>query len=273
MLAWPVGDLAVNLVPELERSRYPLPSLAASEADAAFATRAVFSGFAVCALPPRVQVEALLPGELALAGVGDGPSARHPLVFVFGEQTRCAMVVGGVDVERDVAYQELAVLVPFVTHRRVRQLCVFVPGMLSSYYLSNWTGLVHYGYGKRLGHLHATPPVHAVTTPEHGLAFQALIGEAGPWLRAEQAGATALPAIRAIASLPWVGRKPTGAFARSFSDWRFAGAQVRSVRARCSVHAPVAGALASGEYPVPDGCGLEVRGMTWWLSWPQPCPY
>jgi hypothetical protein len=264
--------------PELERGRFSLSSVDARTAGASFTTHAVFDGTVVCMNPPRARVAALLPSELRLAeptdAGGPGPAATsHPLLFVFGRQRRCAMRVGGIDVERDIAYREMMLLVPFVTPRRLRQLSIYVPAMVSSYYLANWTGEVHYGFGKRPAHILDRPPLYAVTLPDRGLAFRAIAGGAGRWSRSEAAGAAPmLERLAAIAALPWLGRRPGGELVRSWSDWRFSGARVRRIEARCSVHVPLAEGLPPGEYAVPGDDALEIRGMQWWITWPRPCP-
>lgn len=237
---------------------------------ASFVSRAVFDGSIVCTAPPRSEVERALPKELRLAS-GAADSDWHPVLFIVGDQTRGASRVGGIDVEWGTQYQELVVAVPFVAPRRAGSLSVYAAAMFSSYWAPNWWGRVAYGYDKRLATLERRGPIQALTTPQDGLVFQIALEASGPWQAADPAVPGCVQALRRIAELPWIGRKPNGGFVRSFSRWLFEDAQMRPVEARPLLHRPLAVGLPTGPYEPVRDASVEVRGMTWWLSWPRSC--
>ncbi len=237
---------------------------------AQFVSRAVFDGTIVCASRSRTEVERALPRELRLTPRG-GEADSHPVLFVVGDQTRGASRVAGIEVEWGTRYEELVVAVPFVAPRRGGSDSVFAAGMFSSYYVPNWWGRFAFGYGKQLASLERRGPIQALTTPEHGLVFQLAVEAAGPWQPADETPIDDITGLCRMAALPWLGRKPGGGFVRSFSRWIFEDAEARRVDARPLVHRPVMNGLPTGAYEPVRGASVEVRGMTWWLSWPRSC--
>lgn len=235
-----------------------------------FVLRAVFSGVVVLAAARRSALERALPEELRLGSSRASPG-WHPVLFVVGDQTRGASRLGGIDLEWGTQYQELVVAVPFVVPRRACSLSVYAAGMYSSYLPSSWVGTVSYGYHKRPGALERRGAIHALTTPEEGLVFQATVEPSGPWRRSAEDGSGALATLRAIAALPWIGRKPNGLFVRSRAKWEVDEACVRPVEAQATVHKPLAPGLPTGDYETVRGASVEIHGMVWWLGFPRGC--
>jgi hypothetical protein len=235
-----------------------------------FVLRAVFNGVVVFAAAPRSALERALPDELRL-GSNRAPSDWHPVLFIVGDQTRGASRLAGIDLEWGTQYQELVVAVPFVTPRCAGTLGVYAAGMFSSSVPSNWVGTVSYGYHKRPGLLERRGAIYALTTPEDGLVFQATVEPSGPWRRSAEDGSGALSTLRAIAALPWIGRKPNGLYVRSPAKWEFDEACVRPVEAQATVRKPLASGFPTGDYETVRGASVEVRGMVWWLGFPRTC--
>jgi hypothetical protein len=251
-------------------SSHPGPVQEAVYGAPSFVSRAVFNGAIVCTTAPRCAVERALPGELRLAS-GAADSDWHPVLFIIGDQTRGASRVGGIEVEWGTTYQELVVAVPFVLPRRNGGLSVYAAAMFSNYYAPNWWGRVAFGYDKRLATLERWGPIQALTTPQNGLVFQIALEAPGPWQPADTTAEGCVAALRRMAALPWIGRKPNSRFVRSFSRWSFEGAQTRPVEAQPVLHHPIVHGLPTGRYEALRDASLEVRGMTWWLSWPRSC--
>lgn len=238
--------------------------------DALFVSRAVFNGAIVWAAASRSMLERAIPGELRLASAGSDTD-WHPLLFILGDQTCGASRVAGIDVEWGTTYQELVVAVPFVVPRRSGSLSVYAGVMFSSYYAANWWGRVAYGYDKGLAAFERRGPIQTVTTPQRGLVFQVALEPRGPWKPAGTTSPSRLSPLERVAALPWIGRKPSGRFARSFSRWSFEDAETRPVEAQAILHQPIVHGLPTGPYDALDDASIEVRGMTWWLSWPRSC--
>lgn len=235
-----------------------------------FVSRAVFDGAILCTAPRREALERALPAELRLAR-GAGGDDWHPVLFALGDQTRGASRIAGIEVEWGTSYQEVVVVVPFVESRRTGRLAVYAAGMYSSYYLPNWVGTAAYGYDKRPGAVERRGPIYVLTTPDEGLLLQASVEGRGPWSDAAAGAPEALATLVRIASLPWIGQKPNGAFVRSHARWLVAGARVRPVEAHVVAHHPIARGLPSGTYEPVRRASVEIVGMHWWLSRPRTC--
>jgi hypothetical protein len=195
----------------------------------------------------------------------------HPILFVFGDQTRGASHWAGLEFQSGIAYQEFIVVLPFVTHRRGGDTAVYAAGMYSSFAPSNWVGSVGYGYNKRPGALERRASIHALTTRDEGLVFQASVESSGPWCRPAGGASEAMDTLRRIAALPWLGRKPNGLVVRSRARWDVRRAMVRPVEARIVAHRPVAPGLPAGAFETVRGASVEIRGMDWWLDFPRSC--
>src|SRR5882724_1686714 len=135
--------------PFLGRSAFPGPAIAADAAGNRFVGQARFSGCIAFTNWRRAEVEAFLPPELQLA-TNAVAADLHPVVFVFGDQAAGAILFAGFTVPTGAAYQELAIVVPFVRYRGGRHLHSYVPRMYSSYFPAVWHGNAHYGFSKEM---------------------------------------------------------------------------------------------------------------------------
>lgn len=241
---------------------------APADAGREFVSRAVFRGVVACVSRPAPELERTLPRELSLADRGEG-DGLHPVLVFSGEQTRGASRIAGREVEWNGSYEELIVAIPFVRPRRREATCVYPVAMYSSFWVPNWWGLHAFGYGKRPGRVVRHGAIHSLTTPEAGLAFQAVTEPRGPWCAAQDDPTGLVALLRRVGELPWVGQRPGGSFVRSRARWEFQDANVRPVAGRAELHRPVFGGLATGVWPLAAEATAEIEGMTWWLSWPR----
>lgn len=253
--------------PALEVDTYPGSVVGAAQAGVALVSRALFNGVVACADAPRDAVAETLPRELRLAS-SEGAKV-HPLLAVFGDQTRGGSRYGPWDVEWGTEYAELILAVPFASVRRTGHLANFALSMVSSYELPNLMGRLSYGYPKRFGEQERFGPVRTFTAPDDGLLFQSSVREAGAWRSGRDGDAPMLAALARIAALPWIGRRPGGQFVRSFACWTFDEAFVRPVEARTLLQPALVPALAGEPLVAPPERALEVQGMLWRLSWPS----
>ena len=259
------------MVPFLDRSAFPGPAIDLAASGASFAAQARFNGCIVVTNWPRVDVARLLPSELALAANASATPDLHPVIFVFGEQTEGAVIFARLPVPAVPDYREFALAIPFVRHRDGHHLHVHVPRMYSSHFPATWNGNVHYGLGKAMACMEWRGPMFLMTSETGELLVHAALEPTGDWVSGAAAELPHLAALRAIFSLPVVGRKVDGRLVCSWWGWEFGDALVRPLDALVSIDAPLVEGLPVGTCADAPGGSFEVRGMAWKLTWPGPC--
>jgi len=255
----------------LSRHAFSGPALDVVAAGGSFVGQATFQGVVVCCLRPRAEIAALLPAELALAANDSATPDLHPVVFVLGEQTDGATIVGGRSVPLGIRYGEFALAIPFVRYGGGTHLHTWIPAMVSGYAPATWSGNALYGFGKRMGDVRRDGPFLLVTSEERALLLHATLEVRGAWGPAGADEPPALAFVREIFALPVVGRRADGTWACSYFGWDFAAARVRAADACVSVERPIVAGLPLGDYHDATAGTFEVEGMLWRLTWPMPC--
>ncbi len=257
--------------PFLDRTAFPGPAIDLAASGASFAGQARFNGCIAVTNWLRAEVERLLPPQLALAANASPTPDIHPMIFVFGEQTQGAVIFARLPVPAGPDYGEFALAIPFVRHRHGRHLHVHVPRMYSSYFPATWNGNAHYGFGKAMARMEWRGPVFLMTNETDDLLLHAAVEPAGDWVSGAAADLPHLAALRAIFSLPVVGRKADGRLVCSWWGWEFGDALVRPADASVSIDAPLVEGLPVRTCADVPGGSFEVRGMAWKLTWPGLC--
>jgi hypothetical protein len=236
-----------------------------------FVGQATFNGYIAFANWARADVEKLLPPDLALVPNSSSIPHLHPVVFVFGEQTEGAALFGGLTIPMGIAYHEFCMAIPFVKHQRGRYLHTYIPRMYSSYFPAIWNGNVHYGFSKAMAKMSWQGPVFMLTTADDALLLHISVETQRNWSNGSRCELANFQAMREVFALPVVGRKSNGAYVRSYFDWDFSDALVRSASSCVSVDAPLVEGLTPRECHSVSSGTFEVRGMLWRLSWPSLC--
>jgi hypothetical protein len=257
----------------LDRNAFSGPSQPAPSRPGLYAGQAAFNGsIAVCNWA-RAAAAAALPADIELAPAARPGVAAHPVVFVLGEQTQGATIFGGLTFPMGVDYHEILLAIPFVKHRRGTNLHVLVARMYASFFPAIWAGNAHYGFGKRMATMRVDGARYDVTMPDGTRLAHAVRQPLGAWCAAAQCDLRNFAAMRAMFTLPVLGRREDGSYVASYFDWDFAGARVRPARVTVAIERELApGFLPRACCAVPDGA-FEVRGMIWRLSWPQRCRF
>jgi hypothetical protein len=238
-----------------------------------FAGQADFNGCIAFCHWSREEAAAALPAELELADNTSPIPTLHPVAFVFGEQTAGATIFGGITFPLGVSYHEFALAIPFVRHRRGRNLHTFMARMYSSYFPATWAGNAHYGLAKEMASMWWEGAVFVVGAAHGATRFRGCVEPAGEWGAGPRCQLPNFAAVRDVFALPVVGRRSDGTFVTSYFGWDFAPARVRAARATLAIDT----ALADGVTPrscrsLADGT-FEVRRMIWRLSWPAACRF
>jgi len=249
-----------------DRSAFPGPVVDLAAARPRFAGQARFNGFVVLMDWERADVARLLPAELELAENTSGMPHRHPVVLLFGEQTEGAVIFAGLTVPMGPDYGEFAIAVPYVRHRHGRYLHVHVPRMYSSYFPATWSGNAYYGFAKAMASMAWEGPTFMMRSAAGDSLLHAEVEPAGSWSRA----ARELSGLRALFSLPVVGRRADASLVSSYWDLDFQDALARPAHVRVSIDAPLVEGLASRRDIGVSAGAFEVRGMLWRLTWPAP---
>ena len=227
--------------------------------------RSVFDGAIVLVSRPVEEIVGLLPQ--GLVPVEGRAAGSHPLLVVFGRQSRCAMRIGGRMVERPrgFTYGELGLIVPRVRSRVGGRPLAWVPLMRSSDPVAVWSGRRLWGFGKQRADMGWHGPIFAARDAG-GLLFEARValreGARRPGREASDAW------LRALSSQPMLSRLDDGRFVRARFAWRGDGARMRPVRAHLTLHAGLG--LGERRMRTDPAAGFLVEGMRWELGWPQP---
>jgi len=236
----------------------------------AFVGEMRFAGCIVATHVSRHAIEALLPPGIALADTTAAPDS-HPLVFIFGQQSEGTILFGGMSYPLGVRYTEFGVAIPYVTFGADRDLHTYVPRMYSSYFPPVRDGNMHYGFGKAQAVIDWHGPIATLVTPDGVLLCHATIAALAAWHR-DASAAHELAWVQAAFALPVLGRKANGRYVRSRFRFDFRDAVVRPVRCAMAIEVPLVDGMAAQRCYSAPGEAVEVRGMLWQLSWPEPLP-
>lgn len=242
----------------------------AAAAGATFVGQATFNGCIAVTAWPRREVAALLPQGLEPAPT-ESPADRHPVVFVFGEQTSGAVRVGGYPFPVGRDYREICVAVPFVRHVHGQYLHTFIPRMYATYLPAVWNGNAHYGFSKRMARISWEGALYLVTTATGALLLHTETDAV------KTSGSAPMPtpfhAMRAMFALPVLGRKADGSYVTSYFEWDFDTAAVDAADVAVSIEDGFLDGLGPRRCADVPGGSFAVRGMVWRLSWPSPCRF
>ena len=109
-----------------------------------------------------------------------------------------------------------------------------------------------------------------VSDERGGLLAHATTEPLASWCQITGSPLRALAGTAALGGLPGFGHRADGSLVESRFDWDFANAWIRPVRAIVSVDASFGHGLGPRQsHGSPAAC-LEVSGMRWRLSWPEP---
>lgn len=191
----------------------------------------------------------------------------HPVLVLFGEQSRPALLRAGLALPMGPSYGELGVFVPYVRAVDCRTLCTLAWRMWSTYSPAVWEGNHRY-FAKAMASMRSTDELVVAADGAGRPLLHAVVAAAGEWRRPD--GLATLDAIRDAFALPVLGVPAHGRPAVSYFDWDFAAARVRPVQASIWIAAALAGDAAPCELQVTGGDAVAIRDMAWRLSWPGP---
>jgi hypothetical protein len=236
--------------------------------DPSFVAATRFAGaIAWCELP-RDDVAKMIPHALRLPPPPRTRGDRHPVVFIFGQHDRSAVVFASLTVRTGARFHEMVVGVPFVHGPDGAGPSLFVSRVFSGEPVATWSGNAHYGYAKRLVPMEWLGDTFVVSDEGGTLLAHVAVEPAGGWERAANSALQAHTATMALSRLPVLGQRPDGQLVRSRFEWSFADGWTRALRASVHIDAPLGPGLACGVHHA-AGDSVEVSGMGWRLSWPE----
>jgi len=227
-----------------------------------------FDGVIVFTSWAREMAGRALPRGWRLGHNASADLGLHPVAFIFGVQSRTALVMGRYSVPRDVEFGEMVVAIPFVAHEEGSHLHVYVVRAYSGDPVSTWSGNVNYGMTKYSADAAWFGRTFTVAPRGGPLLFHATVDTGDGW-RAETV--PGLDAVRAAFFPPILGVRADGDFVSSYFDWDFKKAFVRPARVVVSIDAPLARGFEPSEFHGIEAGTFEVRGMRWRVTWPGPC--
>jgi len=233
-----------------------------------FVAQTRFSGCIVASRWSRAAVERILPAGIRLATEPGRTGKRHPVLFLFGEHDRSAVVFALLELGTGGTFREFLIAVPFVSWDDAVPR-MFVCRVFSGERIVTWSGNIHYGFPKSMVPMERLGNSFVVSDDRGALLVHASAEPAGPW---EPAGSSRLPGLLmtlAVARLPVVGCRPDGTSVASRFEWALGDAEIRPVRAVVSIDAPLGPGLEPRVCHASARDALEVRAMRWRLSWPE----
>jgi hypothetical protein len=236
--------------------------------DPAYVVATRFSGCIVRCDLPRIEVTRSLPAALRLGRVAGCADDRHPVVFVFGEHDRSALLFASLTLPTGVRFYETVIAIPSVHSGSDASPALFLPRVFSGEPVVTWSGNAHYGFAKRLVPMEWLGDTFVVSDEKRALLAHVIVGRAHPWERAATSRLGALRGAIELGRTPVFGCREDGNLVRSQFLWDFDEAWIRPIDANVSIDAPLCDGLVQ-----PGGAGvdgLEVSGLGWRLSWPEP---
>ena len=249
------------------RAAFPEPWIARSPAGASYLAEADFDGVIVFTTWDRETLARALPEGWRLGQNTSAHPELHPLVLIFGVQSRTALRVGRYRVPREVEFGEMLVAIPFVVLERGSHLHVHVVRAYSADPISTWSGSINYGLAKYPADVEWFGRTFTVTARNGPMLFHATVDAANGW---HAGNVPELAAACEAFLLPVLGLRADGSVVSSYFDWDFGRAFVRRARVAGSIDAPLARGLEPQACHGSDGGTFEVRGMRWRVTWPRP---
>jgi hypothetical protein len=249
------------------RDAFPEPWIARSSAGASYLAEADFDGVIVFTSRERDALARALPEGWRLGHNTSAHPDLHPLVLIFGVQSRTALRLGRYRVPREVEFGEMLVVIPFVVHEKGSHLHVHVVRAYSGDAVSTWSGGVNYGLAKYPADIEWFGRTFTVSAGGGPMLFHATVDAANDW------HAGTVPELAAACEaflLPVLGVRPDGSIVSSYFDWDFRRAFVRRARIAGSIDAPLARGLEPQVCHGSDGGTFEIRSMRWRVTWPTP---
>jgi hypothetical protein len=139
--------------------------------------------------------------------------------------------------------------------------------MWSTYFPAVWEGNNRY-FAKDLATVRSTGDVFVAADRTGRPLLHAVVAGVGAWDRVRRESPPALAAIRDAFALPVLGRPADRRLAACYFDWDFDAASVRPVRASIWIDGPLVGDARPHVLEPAADDAVEVRDMTWRLSWP-----
>ena len=254
--------------PLLTKDAFPEPWIPRDRAQSPMLAAASFDGVIVSTSWAREAIASALPRGWRLGHNASAHPELHPVVFIFGVQSRTALVLGGYGVPRDVEFGEMLVAIPFVAHEQGSNLHVHVVRAYSGDSISTWSGNFNYGLTKYAADAQWFGRTFTVTPRGGPMLFHATVDGGDGW---HPEMVPELQAVCAAFALPILGVRPDGGFISSYFDWDFRRAFVRPARAAVAIDAPLARGVEPREFHGTEAGTFEVRGMRWSVTWPGPC--
>lgn len=243
--------------------------LARADAGVGVVGQALFHGCLLTLSWPRAWAERLLPAGLALAVPAERERpCHHPVIAVFGEQTRGAIVLGGIPLPFNVRYPEFAIAIPFVQRPGSHRLQTFVPAMGSGYFPAIWHGNQFYGFSKERVEIERRGSLLWMSGPTGSLWMQAAVSCEPRWHRRRDLDCPALDEIEESLRLPILGQRADGSIVQSWWELSFRHALARTCSSWVAFEQPFVPGLPLGVHQAPPRHSVEVRGLLWQLSWP-----
>jgi hypothetical protein len=233
----------------------------------AFVVATRFRGCIVRCDLPRDDVGRILPPGLRLAAGSPRASRRHPVVFIFGDHDGSAVLFASLRIPTGVRFHEMVIAVPFVRAEGADEH-VYLPRVFSTEPVVTWSGNAHYGYAKRMVPMEWLGDTYVVSDEAGALLAHAVVEPHGVWEPAATSRLVTFPA--ALAGMPVLGCREDGGLVRSHFEWDFRESWMRPLRASMRVEAPLARGIEPGTYDAAETDAVEVAGMSWRLSWPEP---
>jgi hypothetical protein len=237
---------------------------------ASFVGEAHFDGLIVLTGGERARIAAALPAGVELAHDPAGPPDRHTVIFAFGEQTRTAVLFGGLVIPTGVRYHEAMVAIPHVRWVDDGRPCTFIPLMCCTDPWATWSGNTYYGFAKRMATVERRGNTFLVSASEGPLLLHATVNPESGWTPACECTLRGLATVTEVFEAPVLGRRADGSFVRSRFEWSFAAASVRPATTMVAIDTPLGSGLDAAVFHGTEWGSFEVTGMRWRLSWPEP---
>ncbi len=244
---------------------------------------AIYEGRIVVSNQLRSQVEAVLPSDLQLAANTSTTPDVHPVMLIFGHQTKTGWVLpGGFEPPVGDDYSELILMIPFVQRLGRQKLHNY---MVRIYLNDHWALVVGnwwYGLQKIDAGFAETPNSFEVFDGLGAQLFGLTITSSGNWIASDDAqmNLANYQDLLTIIDMPVLGTlswTPADQHVCTYFDWQVAAAEVRPIATRHKYAKAFAAGLdnwVGTEFSsVLDGA-FEVRGLKWMLRMPPAgCSY
>lgn len=196
----------------------------------------------------------------------------HPIVYLYGHQTKTKWVIRGKNIPVGQDYQELILLIPFVQLVDHENWHNYVVRMYLNDRAARDIGNKFFGYAKHDATFDETATEFTVLVDSRP-TFHARIETLGPWQTSTDAERT-LPHyrdIQTIFEMPALGMKKVKKnprFVCSYFEWKYDAAEIAPVQSQHWLL--LSGPLTS----VPDGA-IAIRNLEWRIKSPPlpPCEF